>query len=214
MAIRHVVGIAVILAVVFAAEGKAIDHMAAKMAPDGVPNEKLAMVERAKELVQRDALYQKTMDKRLAKMEKEAMDKENVAVKYLELHKSKQTAEKAAKEEHDMKKMAKDQVKALVDGKKLPNEMIRLADEDKKSMVIKTKQQVMDLAKEGMTTEEQQKRVMEREERIKAAVDKLCEIIEKQAAEKKMTQRSEYQQYQDATAEEEGEFDEEEDEEF
>ncbi|CAH1250753.1 Hypp8908 [Branchiostoma lanceolatum] len=167
------------------------------------------------------------MDKRLAKMEKEAMDKENVAVKYLELHKSKQTAEKAAKEEHDMKKMAKDQVKALVDGKKLPNEMIRLADEDKKSMVIKTKQQVMDLAKEGMakvfdeakkktdfTTEEQQKRVMEREERIKAAVDKLCEIIEKQAAEKKMTQRSEYQQYQDATAEEEGEFDEEEDEEF
>ncbi|CAH1250754.1 Hypp8908 [Branchiostoma lanceolatum] len=160
------------------------------------------------------------MDKRLAKMEKEAMDKENVAVKYLELHKSKQTAEKAAKEEHDMKKMAKDQVKALVDGKKLPNEMIRLADEDKKSMVIKTKQQVMakvfDEAKKktDFTTEEQQKRVMEREERIKAAVDKLCEIIEKQAAEKKMTQRSEYQQYQDATAEEEGEFDEEEDEEF
>ncbi|XP_066266002.1 uncharacterized protein [Branchiostoma lanceolatum] len=232
MAIRHIVGIAVIMAVVFAAEGKSIArvtndvhklekrmrritemenfiaHVEAKKAPSGMAAEfdKLrdpeaaraekakdeAMVKSARDHVldlvksqqksveERDALYQKAMDKRLAKMEKEAMDKEDVAVKYLKAMKEKPGAskDKAANEQHDMKKMAKDQVKALVDGKKLPNEMIRMADEDKKSMVIKTKQHVM-------TTEEQQKRVMEREERIKAVVKTLCEIIAKQSAAEK-----------------------------
>ncbi|XP_066266001.1 uncharacterized protein [Branchiostoma lanceolatum] len=239
MAIRHIVGIAVIMAVVFAAEGKSIArvtndvhklekrmrritemenfiaHVEAKKAPSGMAAEfdKLrdpeaaraekakdeAMVKSARDHVldlvksqqksveERDALYQKAMDKRLAKMEKEAMDKEDVAVKYLKAMKEKPGAskDKAANEQHDMKKMAKDQVKALVDGKKLPNEMIRMADEDKKSMVIKTKQHVMDQAKKGMTTEEQQKRVMEREERIKAVVKTLCEIIAKQSAAEK-----------------------------
>ncbi|XP_066266003.1 uncharacterized protein [Branchiostoma lanceolatum] len=228
MAIRHIVGIAVIMAVVFAAEGKSIANVEAKKAPSGMAAEfdKLrdpeaaraekakdeAMVKSARDHVldlvksqqksveERDALYQKAMDKRLAKMEKEAMDKEDVAVKYLKAMKEKPGAskDKAANEQHDMKKMAKDQVKALVDGKKLPNEMIRMADEDKKSMVIKTKQHVMDQAKKGMakvfdeakkktdfTTEEQQKRVMEREERIKAVVKTLCEIIAKQSAAEK-----------------------------